>query len=151
MNVRYVLFCLLNMAAIGCGSDDGNSAQTDNASAAASAGHLSPRPAGAKDSAEHCIETTAQLFTERSDGYGDECVKCVCNLSPESVASCNEQADQCWGVLACVRESCAGLNDTEETSCAVEKCGESSDGTSPSVTLAAFIGGNLCSNSCASN
>lgn len=147
-----LLICLLGIAATGCGSDDGAAAQTGSAQTAGdSAGAaLSPRPTGSMGP-EQCIAATTQVFSERDDGYEADCVKCLCGLSPQSVASCNDQADQCWRVLSCVRASCADLDDTESSKCAEEKCGQSAEVAELVLTLQAFIGGNLCSAGCSFN
>jgi hypothetical protein len=140
-----LLLCAATTAASGCGSDRDSMEQVVTES---TAGRQSPRPADSKSTPEGCIDATTQVFEGRSDGYGADCVTCVCNLSPQSVASCNEKADACWGVLACVRETCAGLDDTDKAKCAVDKCGRSDDDADVSTTLEALTGGLLCSADC---
>lgn len=142
-----LLLCVSSTAALGCGSDH---EATEQAVTESSAGRQSPRPADSHGTPEGCIDATTQVFEGRSDGYGAGCVKCVCNLSPESVASCNAKADACWGVLACVRESCVGLSDADKAKCAVDKCGRSDDNAEVSTTLEALTGGLLCSADCSS-
>ncbi|HTU61034.1 MAG TPA: hypothetical protein VMF89_21420, partial [Polyangiales bacterium] len=115
------------------------------------AGGLSPRPADSSGTPDGCIKATTKVFEARTDGYGAACVKCMCNLSPESVAMCNDKADACWGVLACVRESCAMLSESEKAMCAVENCGRSEEDADVSTTLEAITGGLLCSADCSAD
>jgi hypothetical protein len=143
---------MLNIAAYGCGGDEGPKAQTGDTVAAGSGSEGSPlKPqAAAKSASDQCVASTTEVFEKRTDGYGPDCVKCVCNLSPQSVASCNEQADACWGALSCARESCADLSDADQANCVVEKCKQTKEAAELLATVRAFMEGNLCSAACKS-
>jgi hypothetical protein len=150
--LQVVLFCMLNVVAVGCGGDDGSKVEADQA--AAGSGNTAASNAGKKapsrtnTTPEECVELTTEVFSDRSDAYGSDCINCLCKQNPLTLALCDDQADICWGLVGCVRASCAGQEGLDEANCAVEKCGQFIEGAGLAMGLGALLGGEACSAAC---
>lgn len=150
---RVALSCVV-LAAVSCGSDKSDS--TDMAVTSVSAGSRSEASGGSpakdrsKETPEQCVTETTDVFAMRSDGYGDACVSCLCEKSPSTIALCNDQAEDCWGLIGCVGSNCKGKKDMDESDCAVAMCGQFIEGAALAMSIGVLLQGDACSAQCPS-
>jgi hypothetical protein len=144
----------LAAAAIGCGSDAQGSDEGASEMAApstpsgnsAAAGRGSPTRENV--TATECVVQTLGVFSQRPDGYSDDCVTCLCEQNAKTVALCDDQANNCWGLISCAGANCSGTEGIDEANCAIENCGQFIEGSGLAMSVGVLLRGNACSAKC---
>lgn len=152
MNTRWTTLTRgwLVAAAIGCGSseptsDDEAASETAVAAPASAASASRPRENVSKD---ECIVQTLGVFSQRPDAYSEDCVSCICDQNPTTVALCDDQAKICWGLVTCVAANCAGMEGLDQANCALNMCGEFIEGSGLAMSIGVLLQGDACSAKC---
>jgi hypothetical protein len=148
--------------AIGCGDDDeapvggsgGNSGKggTGGSSGKGGTGGSSGKGGtGGGASPAVCKVTTKAIFGMTPNPLPNECADCICDEGAAAITACNDIAKNCWGLLGCVAEKCAGKTDSDRSACAFANCSDF-DLTGPTPGIAtpagAVIQGAKCSAKC---
>ena len=140
-------------AAIGCGSSEpsGEAAESEMAATAkpssgsAGSGRV---PTRENVSTEECVVQTLGVFSQRPDSYSDDCVSCLCDQNPKTVALCDDQADICWGLVNCAAANCAGTQGIDEANCAIDMCGKFIEGSGLAMSIGVLLRSDACSAKC---
>lgn len=141
------------LAAIGCGDDSGGGAGTGGYGGADAAVSGGSGGSGGADSGTPPVDTAACVaagdsasamgFATRPAG----CKQCLCQkCDTAAISACD---DNCWALIGCVGDKCAGLVDPERTSCAVAMCLDflSASGPAMAVGMCGF-GTDSCETAC---
>ena len=159
MNTRGVWWTTLTRswlvaAAIGCGSDATGTDEPASEMAAPSKPIAAGAAAGSgvvpreNVTTEECVVQTLGVFSQRSDGYSDDCVMCICGQNAKTVALCDDQAKNCWGLISCAGANCSGTEGIDEANCAIENCGQFIEGSGLAMSLGVLLRGDACSAKC---
>ena len=148
-----VLSSLILNAASGCGGEDKSvDADTSSASVAAGSGArpVAEAPTRMNVTTGECIVQTTGIFAVRPDGYSSDCVSCLCEQSPTTVAQCDDQSNKCWSLISCSAANCAGIEGLDAANCAVSMCGQFIEGAGLAMAVGALLQGDKCSAKCPS-
>jgi hypothetical protein len=164
----------LSVAAVGCGDDDDTSNENAGSAGGAGQGGAGGKGgSGAKggsggksgaggqggqggqggsagaSSAAQCVTQSTAIFKNNPKGLSAECIACACKEGAAAIVACNNDAEKCWGLSACVQEKCP--DRATQATCAQAMCGSFLSAGLEAQAVGMVLNGSACSAKCASD